>query len=263
MAKRSKLNFQTEADLCSAFIESLPPEWQPYAETAGWDILLVRKADGFQIGIQAKLRFNVDVLGQCLDDSVYQCTHEGPDCVAVLVPYDLGGGLSRIAAYIGITVLRVTSRVEKRDGTYYNVEQFTPQLPKQGKPGWREDRDWFEQAPPHRCKLPEYVPDVVAGSSAPLQLTDWKIKALKLMVLLEKNGHVDRADFKHLDLDHRRWLARENGWLKVVDGRMVKGGRCPNFKAQHPKVYREIKRDFDRWRSPKQKPKTDQPTLGI
>ncbi len=65
----SKHPFKTEAELCAAFIEYAQrgEAWTAYAETCGWDILLVRKADGFQIGIQAKLNYNMKVLSQCLE----------------------------------------------------------------------------------------------------------------------------------------------------------------------------------------------------
>lgn len=60
--------FPTEAALCAAFIAAIDKRaWTPYAETAGWDILLVRKVDGFQIGVQAKLVFNLDVVNQAID----------------------------------------------------------------------------------------------------------------------------------------------------------------------------------------------------
>jgi hypothetical protein len=96
-------------------------------------------------------------------------------------------------------------------------------------------------------KLPAYVPDVAAGASAPVQLTEWKIDALRLLVLLEKNGRVTRADFKHLAMDHRRWVAPFPGWLKP-DGKggYIAGG-LPPFREQHVKVYAEIKADFAKW----------------
>ena len=54
--------FAKESDLCAAFLASLPEGWTAYPETAGFDILLGREVDGFQIGIQAKLRLNAKVI---------------------------------------------------------------------------------------------------------------------------------------------------------------------------------------------------------
>src|SRR6185312_7545021 len=63
--KRAPL-FDTEAAMCAAFSEWAQGQgWTPYAETAGFDILLVH-GDGTQIGVQAKLRFNTAVLAQIL-----------------------------------------------------------------------------------------------------------------------------------------------------------------------------------------------------
>jgi hypothetical protein len=237
--------FATEAELCAAFIAALPEGWTAYAETAGHDILLVRAADGFQIGIQAKLKFNAHVLSQTIDDSYAAADRPGPDCRAVLVPSgEVQRYLSHIAQHCGVTVLTVKpgelkSKWEKR---------FAPSLPEIGTSlAWSAERDWHEMAPSKRHKLPAYVPDVAAGAPAPLQLTDWKIKAIKIAVLLDVRGYAARSDFSHLHLDHRRWLGPENLWLVVEDGKLVKGPRMPDFKAQHPKVYAQIKAEAATW----------------
>lgn len=234
--------FPTEAALCAAFIGAVDKRsWVAYAETAGWDILLVRKTDGFQIGIQAKLKFNVDVVTQALEDGyTYAIKGPGPDCRAVLVPEDdVQRGIGKICKYLGVTVVRMRN-LTGLDVRYNSM--FSPYLP--DKDGWLAQDDWHELAPLTRCTLPEYVPDVVAGSPSPIQLTEWKIKALKLAVLIEERGFVTRADFAHLSLDHRRWVTL--GWLKITEGKFLPDGG-PNFKAQHPIVYEKIKAD-KRWR---------------
>jgi len=239
MTKKPK-PFATEVELCKAFIESLPQGWTPYAETADWDILLVRRSDDFQIGVQAKLAFNANVLGQALEDGGgWWATREGPDCRAVLVP-GYQGGLGRIAAYIGITVIHLDER------PIGSRRLFHPQLPEGSSPGIGLDQ-WYDWAPTKRCALPDYVPDVPAGSSAPLQLTNWKIAALKIEATIELRGFVTRRDFAHHRIDHRRWTARENGWLSNDAGKLVKGPRFPNFAAQHPRNYQEIKADAEKW----------------
>lgn len=85
--KADKL-FATEADLCAAFIASIDADkWIPYPETVGWDILLVRKDDGFQIGIQAKQKLNTDVINQALDEyGHWSAARAGPDCRARWAP---------------------------------------------------------------------------------------------------------------------------------------------------------------------------------
>jgi hypothetical protein len=241
MSKKPKL-FATEADLCARFIACVDAEkWTVLAEYAGWDILLVRKEDGFQIGIEAKLKLNALVLTQTLESyGAYAVDHAGPDCRAILVPEN-ENGYERIASYIGITVIRVYD-----PNSRYRYSCFHPDLPSlSGGHGVFEE--WHEWTPARRHPMPEYIPDVVAGKPSPVQLTDWKIKAIKICVTLEKRGYVTRADFKHLKIDHRRWLTSGMGWLAIQDGRYVKGEYFPNFKAQHPVVYEQIAADSEKW----------------
>lgn len=232
--------FATEADLCRRFLAGVAKVggWTSYAETQGWDILLVRDEDGFQIGIEAKLKFNLHVINQALESGQYSVMSPGPDCRAVMVP-DSEYGFEKIAAYVGFTVIRV--RPESKFG--YGGYIFDPALPKSKDSGFSDH--WHEWCPAKRHELPEYVPDVAAGSSAPLQLTDWKISAIKIAITLERRGYVTRADFKHHGIDHRRWLS-PTGWLRFIDGRYVAGG-MPDFKGQHPKAYEQIAADADKW----------------
>jgi len=231
--------FATEADLCRRFLEGVAKEkgWTAYNEHAGWDILLVRREDGFQIGIQAKLKLNLKVIEQTVENFYSSPTSPGPDCRAVLVP-DTEGLNESIASHIGITVIRV-----RPESKWFKQSSFEPALPTIKDKGWR-DR-WHEWCPTVRHKLPEYVPDVLAGKPAPTQLTDWKIKAMKIAILLEKRGHVTRADFKAIGIDHRRWL-KPASWLVVEDGRYV-AGNMPDFKGQHPTVYAQIVADHAKW----------------
>lgn len=231
--KVDKNAFATEAALCTAFISALPDGWTAYPECCGWDILLVRAADGFQIGIQAKLRLNAHVITQTLEEyGAWSATRPAPDCRAVLVPFGTTGWYGRICHHLGITIIAVSAASGRwRD-------RFSPNLPDPNQ-SWTQD-NWQEWAPTERCKLPAYVPDVVAGAASPIRLTEWKIKALRIAVLLDRRGYVERADFKTHNIDHRRWLAPGNDWL-VRDGkRFVRGPQFPNFKEQHPRVYEEI-----------------------
>jgi hypothetical protein len=231
--------FKTEADLCRRFLDGVAKiaGWTPYAETAGWDILLVRNEDGFQIGIEAKLKLNLQVINQAIDGDTYGWSRRGPDCRAILVP-DTEYGFEALVAYIGLTIIKVAPVANY---VYRNV--FNPDLPTLKHRGWREE--WHEWCPVERHPLPEYVPDVVAGASAPVQLTDWKIGALKIVAILESRGFVTREDFKHVGIDHRRWL-KPASWLIVEDGRYV-AGHMPDFKGQHPTVYAQIVADAPKW----------------
>ena len=55
--------------------------------------------------------------------------------------------------------------------------------------------------PAIRIAPPDWVPDVIAGDAAPVRLTVWKVKALKLIATVDKRGVFTRQAFKDLQLD--------------------------------------------------------------
>ena len=207
---------------------------------------MVRCSDGFQIGIQAKLKLNAEVIAQAIEGDWPR--DPGPDCRAVLVPSGETGHFGKIVAYLGITIIQVYPPDHPCNAF---GPAFTPSLPNEGHP-WTP-REWHEQAPTKRHDLPAYVPDVTAGSSAPLQLTKWKIAAIKIAVTLERRGFVTRADFRHHGIDHRRWIAPIPGWLQPGSSGFIAGPGMPDFKAQHPRVYAEIAADAEKWLPPAEK----------
>jgi hypothetical protein len=211
-----KPEFATEQLLCGAFMEWAAKQgWTPYAETAGWDILLVGR-DGTQIGVQAKLRWNMSVLLQTIPTDYGAWHEEGPDFRAILLPRQWTDA-AVICGALGIRVMYPTW--EGRD--------FVPAIA--DKKVYRHSGEgWHYWCPLKRHKLPEYVPDVPAGASGPVQLTEWKVAALKICAVLEIRGHVTRADFKRYGIDHRRWTG-PGGWLDI--------------DRQHPKVYAEVLAD--------------------
>lgn len=246
------------ADFC-AWVETLatrrhePTKWLVYPETAGWDVLLVRVEDGFQIGVEAKLTLNAKVLCQVLGHDSPYLRGTGPDCHAVLVPA-VGAqlGLAQIAAHLGIVV--ITAQPAKEETKYGTVMRrpFEPDLPSATHKAFlhhhdTDRRDWPELCPDKRCPLPDYVPDVIGGKSSPVQLTHWKVQAIKIAILIEERGYVTRADFKALKIDSSRWT---KFWLNSLgEGKWGTGGE-PNFKAQHPVNYEQIKADIEKWRPP-------------
>ena len=100
--------------------------------------------------------------------------------------------------------------------------------------------------PQTRCVLPDYVPDVVAGASAPVALTAWKVNAIKLAILLETRP-VTRSDFQALGLSPSRWTDPWTGWLQKTPRGYVRGERMPDFQKQHPRNWEEIKADGAKW----------------
>ena len=214
--------FATESDLCAAFIawqQRTCPAATCYAETGGWDILVVY-ADGVQLGIQAKLRLNAEVVLQATPDWRWDHVGNGPDYRAVLVP-DTNGN-SALAERLGLIVFRAS-----RD--YRDVIQFDPDL--------ISGHQWLDWNPAKRHPVPETSTDSVAGSPCPVTLTPWKVKALAVLAALEVGGTVTRERLRRAGVDPRRWFNER--WLVPgdVEGEFVRGPACPAFDKQHPSAY--------------------------
>lgn len=247
MKRGTKAKFETEAALCVEFIKHATSDgkWVSYGETGGFDILMARKEDGFQIGIEAKLTLNIAVVVQALPESYYNRGGVGPDCRAVLVPNGgVQNGLGTICNRLGITVIRQ----EEPQGTYrpyWMGSAFNPRLP-DPKDFWMINQEWHEWCPVKRIALPDYIPDSGAGHSAPIKLTEWKIRAIKLAIVLEERP-VTRLDFKALQIDPSRWTDKHTGWLDQSAEGYVASPRLPDFKTQHPTVYAQIKADAYKW----------------
>ena len=249
--------FETEAALCQAFLRGMPPEWLPYPETAGWDILLVHRVGGWQIGVEAKLTLNAKVICQAING---RRRDQGPDFRAVLVGKVVAEN-AEIAKAIGLTV--ITPRSEKSYPHFGPYEKEGPRIPQFYPPlpeaetltrigTWWSDWDrepWFDCFPIHRHKLPDYVPEVACGVSSFMILSDWKIKAMRVCVWVEKHQIITRAQFKKLGIDPSRWM---NGhWLAAGDNRgdWVAGKSFPanQMRLEHPNIYEKIEADYPEW----------------
>lgn len=248
--------FASEAELVAKFAELVAddcseerwrtnpahrPRWTLYHETAEWDLLLAHPS-GVQIGIEAKLSLNPKVLEQALPG---RWTDErGPDFRAVLVPVDgLQHHMASLARHLGIVVIAVGAR---QGWNGKQVFHFDPSLPDVGGSLWQL-KDWPNWLPAQRCKLPDYVPDVTGGHAAPVALTDWKIRAIKLLILLERRGAVTRRDMKALGISPSRWTDAYQGFLAAGEGGYVRCGRTPDLKAQHPTNWAQIEADYETW----------------
>lgn len=271
--KKSTPYFEKEVDLCASFIKaverhnaevkkSINPaydahKWTPYAETAGWDILLVSQHDGTQVGIEAKLKLNVEVLNQCIDATYDKSAATGPDFRAILVPGDAAqNGVGNLATRLGVAVIRQTP--PRFNSWSSKFDAFDPELPLIGPEAWSR-LDWTNWLPNDRHKLPEYVPDVMAGDSAPNQLSDWKIQAIKIIAILHERP-VTRADFSALRINHQRWF---QFWLEKTPDGWVRCAKTPKFDEVHPTIFAQVVADKEKW-MPKAKPLAHQlPLQGL
>ena len=200
-----------------------------------------------QIGIEAKLALNAKVISQVLEpDTYWHAAETGPDYRAVLVPAYASGGLEGICRRLDVTVIRMGDR-----------SRFDPYLPSES---YSHER-WRDQCPWSRVTLPEFVPDCEAGTPAPTRLTPWKIKAIRIAVLLKRRGYVTRADFTAIQIDHRRWI--DGRWVVWDLPRrvLVAGDYLPRFERQHPRNFEEIAASFDKWAPPEIAPPAVQGSL--
>ena len=243
--------FAKEADLCAAFIETVPPSWTVYPETAGFDMVLVHTT-GAQIGIEAKLRLNAKVILQSVDrHSRYH--HPGPDFRAVLVPE--ASELAAVCTLLGVTVLvvaKVKSGVTQCDSNRGKAFFSRPQLPKVERIDhhWLGDRvSWYDQAPIDRLALPDYVPQVECGVPAPMTLSTWKVQAMRVCIWVERAGTIRREHFKALKIDPGRWMTGH--WLQKgpARGDWVAGPQFPaaSYRKHHGATYAQIEADFETW----------------
>jgi hypothetical protein len=229
--------FATEVALCEAFsaeISESHPHWTPYNETAGFDILLVHR-DGMQIGIEAKLRLNPEVVSQSLPG--WRWMRDGPDYRAALVPDgEINAHMGAICDHIGIKVLRMR-----------HPQSTSPWYSRINMPGPSYTMSsWHPWLPLERCKLPGYVPDVKAGDKAPSKLSEWKIGAIRVQVILEERK-AQKADIKALGLSPSRWLDKHSGFLRATPDGYVASEYMPDFRTQHPVNYAQIKADKTSW----------------
>ena len=248
--------FNTEAELCAAFLACVPSTWQAYPESCGFDIVLAHKATGAQVGIEAKLTLNSKVLVQVTEKRDRHAT--GPDFRAVLVGKDVAENRI-LAARLGIKVLQVrqkmrwTSKGDVQAGWEITHGDDLPSFRayRQGQDhDWWDQRGWVDEAPAARLVLPEYVPQVAAGMPAPMKLTPWMIQAIKLCICIERFGAVTKQHFADLKISQSRWT-QDGLWLERTSTRGVwkPGPRFPGptFQAQHPVSWAEIERDWPIW----------------
>lgn len=166
----------------------------------------------------------------------------GPDYLAVLVG-SVGGaaGITQLLRRCGVAVIEPQQRL--REGITLG-QWYWPVGPQDRRSIWRLWGDasaWTDWNPTQRCELPRFVPNVRAGVPSPLQLTPWKVAALRVVVQLEIAGDVSAAEIKRLGCDPSRWCRADTRWLDPAGpGRFVRSDRLPRFELQHPAEYAQL-----------------------
>lgn len=248
-AAEVKAAFPTEAALCDCFLRALEKigGWTAYPETAGFDILAVYDKTGHQLGVEAKLQLNAKVADQILPSYWDSGDEPGPDFRAVIVPCitESSAGIARMLGMLGVMVW--TPEKSWRHGWLFDRAL--------GEIGWSGGPDrraydsnsgtahwgesWFDWNPPKRCRLPEIVPQVRAGVPAPVQLTPWKIGALRVLATLDLDGFITPKAVRECGVDPRRFCASDGWLIPLGDGRWGRG-RMPAFDQQHPEAYAQV-----------------------
>lgn len=241
LVKSEHVEYKTEAGLCAAFSEEMTRQgWTCYPETSGWDILLV--GHEMQVGVEAKLKPTMGVLAQVAGRMAPISMGRGPNYAVVLVSR-AAGEFEAVVKALGAAIIHPRQDTDwhtKRKTVYWpnllqKLDYATPLH--FNEPAW----------------IPDVMPDVAAGCSAPVRLTPWKVSALRLIARLEVRGYVTIADFRDLGLHPSRWyhfwllpaptperetLFRKKG--ERLPQRWVRRPEVPLADAQHPRAFATI-----------------------
>jgi hypothetical protein len=166
-----------------------------HPETGGWDLLLIDVKRDLQIGIQSKLRANFELLVQA-----YGRYNKGPEIHAVLIPAPtLYPDFVFIANALDFVVLDACRLILGTDyGNGYNGQRQSIASAIEGARVWRHDaREWV---PPFE------VAGIGGGRSAPVQITPWKIAAIKLCRILRARGYLLKNDFAEHRVSPTWWV---------------------------------------------------------
>jgi hypothetical protein len=198
--------YARESLLCQDFIRQLESSWAIYPEAHGYDIFAVR-ADGTQLGVQAKLTLNIKVLDQVLP---WRSVKKLPDFLGVLVPDSSLGKTTRDTGYrlcrkLGLILLTDEDVHRTRDIHNHGLR-------------WHDGSG--------RLPVPEFAANTAAGSPCPRTLSPWKIGAIKLGFLLLQKGKMTAAQMKANKQSPKIWLIK--GWaLRAKRGLYVRGPGSP------------------------------------
>jgi len=227
-----------ETDLCEEFMATaVDAGWTCYAESCGFDILLTRGE--VQIGVEAKLHMNLEVIGQAFGERGGFEKTRTPHFRAILVPYNKSGTRA-VTHALKLWVFEGKSESEWRRARGRGIDFLYAEDVLTGYPHYVWEA-------PKRMVLPEFVPRVPAGVPSPVQLTKWKISMLRMLADMMNNGFMTSPRAKKvygIDMTipiQKRWVV-QNGCE----------GRCYRFEINdkaldrpdqvHPEVFQMILR---------------------
>lgn len=218
-------DFIDEAQLCG---------WKVYPEypDSTFDLFLVAEEgcitgveSGTQIGVQAKMNANLDLLRQMLE--VSRRYKHGPDYIVSLVPGPPRTDGER-------TVAETISRLGM--GFFYVYEHF------EGHYGFHQKRANLKtikhlgsrQKFQERVALPEIDAWTEPGVASPMPVTAWQVRAIKFCMELERRGTVSYIEFAEHKMHIQTWL--NAGWItqEGKEGRRFLYKLNPNSDKTRP-----------------------------
>lgn len=240
-----------ESTLCEIFIKEFNqiPGWTCYPEAAGFDVLVVND-DGRQIGVEAKLSLNAKVADQILPnqgDDYWESP--GPDHRLVIVSKitDASAGIAKMLRRLGVKVL--CPRESWTAQGYVHTFDLNHRLLNAERREASDER-MFDWSPSVRCRVPAIVTSLPAGVPAPLRLTPWKESALKVVVLMRKQGFITAKQIASFGIGVTAWTqpaGSKKSWLakSQVRGQWVETEHMPAFDIQHPDMYAKTVAEFE------------------
>lgn len=191
--------FGSEQELCDAFaIAARAAGYQVHPECGPWDLLIVCRRTGDQLGLQAKLRLSVEVFSQTLTTELAA----GPEIHAVLVPVATQE-FFLVAQYLNVHVFQGIT-----------LDRLNLPLVFECAKRWKHPvREW----------APEVEIITPAGVPSPKKVTRWKLAAVQLCLRAREKGFVTREDMLALKLGPSYFLSKKQG--NIFERRMVDGQR--------------------------------------
>jgi len=196
--RSKKKHFETEGELCDYFSSIAKANgWKVFPEVDGWDLVLF---DGeVQIGVEAKLRSNIQLLGQVMRRTRtltgYKQYGSCPDYRAVLVP-KITAGIVDVCFHLRIVLFTSGTR----------FIQLNP---------------LFNLKTKKHLVLPSVPLQSGGGRPSPKVLSQWREKSLRLCIRLRRDGFVTGKDFDELGLHRQNWV---KSWLDR-DGKVGRHAR--------------------------------------
>ncbi len=222
MSKKAPINtrWESESALCSDFIEFASGKgWRCYPETGGFDILCVATESvrnnarpGTQLGIQAKLRANLEVVAQSLPS---KWMRQGPAHYGILVPKSTEA-LRDVAKRLDLMVFSSSSQGRFARKGYDKLLEPIVKWPRAGahhtEPAWVP---------------PLHVEGLQAGVASPSAQSPWKFAAVTLCLRALERGFVTSRDFAELKLSMTVWRAKS--WIVAGEPVTINGKRYTTY----------------------------------